>query len=254
MMPDRWQRNIKMCLSGKSRASIKQQQTARKPTETAAERWRSRSAFKVFISRSLHVWQERRRLVSTSQEEHTVTTMILTDMKYLTQTNINCVHRSVPPGLLHTGAWSSLHQTHCSENKSTFSLLPVMFWKVRSIFNILYFYWKPFLLPRNTTLKRTDQFRQKQTMSVQTESLLPVLWVADPQSSLTLSGLTGPPAAESVSLWSVLTSMLVLRLGRVSEVTVVLWRLEKSHRLTGVMGSAALEDSVHLWLSNKVTS
>lgn len=51
-----------------------------------------------------------------------------------------------------------------------------------------------------------------------------------------------------------LTSMLVLRLGSVSEVTVVLCRLEKSHRWTGAMGSAALDDSAHLWLSNKVTS
>lgn len=48
--------------------------------------------------------------------------------------------------------------------------------------------------------------------------------------------------------------MLVLRLGSVSEVTVVLCRLEKSHRWTGAMGSAALDDSAHLWLSNKVTS
>lgn len=61
-------------------------------------------------------------------------------------------------------------------------------------------------------------------------------------------------AERQLSAAGVLTSMLVLRLGSVSEVTVVLWRLEKSHRLTGAMGSAPLEDSTHLWLSNKVTS
>ncbi len=189
MMPDRWQRNIKMHLSGKSRASIKQQQTA-------AERWRSRSAFKVFISRSVNVWQERRRLVSTSQEEHTVTIMIRTYMKYLTQTNINCVQGSVPAGLLHTGACSSLHQTHCSENKSTFSLLPVSFWKVRSIFIVLYFYWKLFLLPRNTTLKRTNQCRQKETLK-QTRQFTSCPVCRWPAATMNPDGPDGPDGPTS---------------------------------------------------------
>lgn len=58
----------------------------------------------------------------------------------------------------------------------------------------------------------------------------------------------------SVTLSGEFTSMLVLRLGSVSEVTAVLWRLEKSHRVTAVTASGVLEDSAHLWLSNKVTS
>lgn len=52
-----------------------------------------------------------------------------------------------------------------------------------------------------------------------------------------------------------LTSTLGLRLlGSVSEVTVVLGRLQISQVFTGCIGSDCFERSIHFGLSNKVTS